>query len=301
MKKHNVVGKIIEELIVPKEKKTYYMNETEKKEHYAMLHDFHDKVRTFMCHNVHSLWEKYLNFKRTETYFCISVGHFDGKNLYMVKYEKPFNPTPEQIEKMKGYVLDCIKEEEDKEEHKSKFDKIRDLIKPAIDNLKNENRNFLKEEDVKFSLDKDFSITIKFVKPNEFFFNQYKIKCTLKQSGEITIPETEKQHISTLDHARLYINEFESLNNNIWTVALVLKNNLPKEYFLSDIKSMTKEEALDVMIKGKKVRNKNYSDGEYLIINDNGLFETEDGHTHGNINDEFWTRWQKETDWYLVD
>ena len=220
----------MEELIVPKEKKTYYMNESEKKTHYEMLHTFHNKVRTFMCHNVHGLWEKYLNFKRTDTYFCISIGHFEGKNLYMVKYDKPFNPTPAQVEKMKGYVLDRIKEE-DKKEHHSKFEKIATLVEPVVADLKNENRNFLKDEDIRFYLQKDFSICIKFVKPNDTFFDDYKIKCYLKQTGVITTPETEKNHISTLEHARLYIKEFESLNNDIWTVALILKNNLPKEYF----------------------------------------------------------------------
>lgn len=39
---------------------------------------------------------------------------------------------------------------------------------------------------------------------------------------------------------------------------------------------------------GKKVRNIRYSPEEYLFLNENGQMETEDGHTHGNFNSEFW-------------
>lgn len=40
---------------------------------------------------------------------------------------------------------------------------------------------------------------------------------------------------------------------------------------------MTKEEAYQAMLGGKKVRHQYYSDSEFLFINKNSKFETEDG------------------------
>ena len=63
---------------------------------------------------------------------------------------------------------------------------------------------------------------------------------------------------------------------------------------------MTKKEALDSMFNGKKVRHMYYSDKEYLFINNNRVFETENGYTHGTINDDFWMNIQKwETGWEI--
>lgn len=58
---------------------------------------------------------------------------------------------------------------------------------------------------------------------------------------------------------------------------------------------MTRNQAVEAMMNGRDTK------GEYLFINNDGLFETEDGHTHGNSHGEFWTLSQKwPTDWYLV-
>jgi len=56
---------------------------------------------------------------------------------------------------------------------------------------------------------------------------------------------------------------------------------------------MTKEEAYQLMLTGKKVRHEYYSDGEYVMLDANRHLKTEDGCTHGNRFDEFWTRYQK--------
>jgi len=58
---------------------------------------------------------------------------------------------------------------------------------------------------------------------------------------------------------------------------------------------MTKEQAFEFMLenRGSKVCHQYYSDDEYVFINENGEFETEDGYTHGGIYDEFWGIYQK--------
>ena len=63
---------------------------------------------------------------------------------------------------------------------------------------------------------------------------------------------------------------------------------------------MTKQEAYEAMLAGKKVSHNYYSNDEYLMINKDGDFQTEDGFTHGGIFDEFWTKYQKwEDGWEL--
>lgn len=62
---------------------------------------------------------------------------------------------------------------------------------------------------------------------------------------------------------------------------------------------MTKQEAYQKMLTGHKMWHEHYTDDEFVFINENGEFETEDGYTHGGVNDEFWTVYQKwEDGWY---
>lgn len=56
---------------------------------------------------------------------------------------------------------------------------------------------------------------------------------------------------------------------------------------------MTKQEAYNEMLKGFKMKHQYYSPEEFVFINENGEFETEDGYSHGGINDEFWSVYQK--------
>jgi hypothetical protein len=67
---------------------------------------------------------------------------------------------------------------------------------------------------------------------------------------------------------------------------------------------MTQGEAYDKMLHGGyKVANVYYSPDEYVFINKDGLFETEDGYTHGGYFDEFWSVIQAKLpqDWKLYD
>lgn len=64
---------------------------------------------------------------------------------------------------------------------------------------------------------------------------------------------------------------------------------------------MTKQEALEAMRNGKKVRHDYYTPDEFLFINKDGKFQTEDGCIHGYTGDEFWSVWQKWPDgWEVV-
>ena len=56
---------------------------------------------------------------------------------------------------------------------------------------------------------------------------------------------------------------------------------------------MTKQEAHKEMLKGHKMRHQYYSPEEFVFINANNEFETEDGYSHGGIYDEFWQVYQK--------
>jgi hypothetical protein len=65
---------------------------------------------------------------------------------------------------------------------------------------------------------------------------------------------------------------------------------------------MTKDEALDAMISGKKVRHQYYSPEEYVFINSHAEFETEEGCKHGGMFDEFWAIYQKwEDGWEIFE
>lgn len=65
---------------------------------------------------------------------------------------------------------------------------------------------------------------------------------------------------------------------------------------------MTKQEAYQEMLKGFRVKHQYYSSEEFVFINDNGEFETEDGYSHGGVNDEFWSVYQKwEDGWEYYD
>ena len=62
---------------------------------------------------------------------------------------------------------------------------------------------------------------------------------------------------------------------------------------------MTKQEAYQEMLEGHKMCHTHYTDEEFVFINANGEFETEDGYTHGGVYDEFWSVYQKGEDgWY---
>ena len=62
---------------------------------------------------------------------------------------------------------------------------------------------------------------------------------------------------------------------------------------------MTKQEAYQEMLAGHKMCHEHYTDEEFVFINANGEFETEDGCTHGGVYDEFWSVYQKwEDGWY---
>ena len=58
------------------------------------------------------------------------------------------------------------------------------------------------------------------------------------------------------------------------------------------MENLTREEALQAMMAGNVVRNTLYSKDEYLFINEEGDFETEEGYVHGGIYDEFWSKYQ---------
>lgn len=65
---------------------------------------------------------------------------------------------------------------------------------------------------------------------------------------------------------------------------------------------MTKQEAYQEMLAGHKMCHTHYTDDEFVFINENGEFETEDGYTHGGVNDEFWSIYQKWDDgWSYYD
>jgi len=63
---------------------------------------------------------------------------------------------------------------------------------------------------------------------------------------------------------------------------------------------LTKEEAYKAMIAGHKVKHEGYSDEEYVFINKDDKFETEDGCIHGKRFDEFWSTIQKWEDGWSV-
>lgn len=65
---------------------------------------------------------------------------------------------------------------------------------------------------------------------------------------------------------------------------------------------MTKQEAHKEMLKGHKMRHQYYSPEEFVFINSDNEFETEDGYSHGGIYDEFWQVYQKwEDGWDYYD
>jgi hypothetical protein len=69
------------------------------------------------------------------------------------------------------------------------------------------------------------------------------------------------------------------------------------------MKALTKTQARQALIEGKKVRNIHYSDNEYLFLNKNGDLETEDGYTYGGFLSEFWNDIQSKLpdEWYVVE
>lgn len=65
---------------------------------------------------------------------------------------------------------------------------------------------------------------------------------------------------------------------------------------------MTKKEAYQYMLEGGFVRHCGYTSDEYVFINRDGKFETEDGYVHGGVHDEFWTKCQVwEDGWEKVE
>jgi hypothetical protein len=65
---------------------------------------------------------------------------------------------------------------------------------------------------------------------------------------------------------------------------------------------MTKQEAYREMLLGFKMKHQHYSPEEFVFINADGQFETEDGCIHGGVNDEFWSVYQKwENGWAYFD
>lgn len=69
------------------------------------------------------------------------------------------------------------------------------------------------------------------------------------------------------------------------------------------MKEITKVEARQALLEGKKVKNIRYSDDEFLFLNSNGDLETEDGYTHGGFLSEFWNDIQAKlpNKWYVVE
>jgi hypothetical protein len=69
------------------------------------------------------------------------------------------------------------------------------------------------------------------------------------------------------------------------------------------MKTLTKIQARQALIEGKKIRNIRYSDNEYLFLNKNGDLETEDGYTHGGFLSEFWNDIQSKLpdEWYVIE
>jgi hypothetical protein len=64
---------------------------------------------------------------------------------------------------------------------------------------------------------------------------------------------------------------------------------------------MTKEEAYKAMLEDKqKVCHQYYSPNEFVFINEDGEFETEDGYPRGGIYDEFWSVYQKWEDGWEI-
>ncbi|MEJ8803131.1 hypothetical protein [Pontibacter sp. H249] len=55
--------------------------------------------------------------------------------------------------------------------------------------------------------------------------------------------------------------------------------------------NLTRQEAKDALLQGKKVRHKYYTPEEWLKL-ENGTLKTEDGCSHGSFLDEFWTKYQ---------
>jgi hypothetical protein len=65
---------------------------------------------------------------------------------------------------------------------------------------------------------------------------------------------------------------------------------------------MTKDEAYDAMVAGKKIRHQYYSPEEFAFINADGEIETEEGCKHGGMFDEFWAIYQKwEDGWEIFE
>ena len=65
---------------------------------------------------------------------------------------------------------------------------------------------------------------------------------------------------------------------------------------------MNRTEVMEALTSGKKVRHEYYSDNEFVFINKQAELETEDGHTHGTFNDEFWKVYQKwDEGWSIVE
>ena len=56
---------------------------------------------------------------------------------------------------------------------------------------------------------------------------------------------------------------------------------------------MKKSEAYQEMLSGAKMRHEYYLPEEFVFINENGQFETEDSCILGGVNDEFWAVYQK--------
>ena len=68
------------------------------------------------------------------------------------------------------------------------------------------------------------------------------------------------------------------------------------------MEELTKSEAYQKMLDGFRVRHQYYGEEEYVFINQQGKFETEDGCKHGYPDDEFWSEIQKwETGWVEVE
>jgi hypothetical protein len=54
---------------------------------------------------------------------------------------------------------------------------------------------------------------------------------------------------------------------------------------------MNKKEAEIALQQGHKIKHEYYSDNEYIFMVDDVIF-SEEGYSHGNINSEFWIKYQ---------
>lgn len=63
---------------------------------------------------------------------------------------------------------------------------------------------------------------------------------------------------------------------------------------------MKRSEAYEQMLNGKRVAHQYYDPKEYLFINNDGEFETEDGFTHGGVHNEFWYNIQNWQDGWFI-